>query len=536
MGKLALGIDSSTQSITAVVFNPDTEEVKSFSLNYREDPRLSGFGINADHIVPPRVEGEADQPPEMIFASIDALCEELVNSNIPLEEIGVINVSGQQHGHVYLNSSAQRHFHALGGVNPSSNLVGLLNHSLAYGTAPIWMTSNTEAQSDHLMEAVGGEEAVIKLSGSASPLRFTGAIMRRVGEQFPYEYEATERILLISNLIPAILAGNTNVPVDFGNASGMTLMNYRNKVWSQKLLRAAAKGLPGGEKGLRSKLPPIVHPQEIVGYVANYFVEKYGFDPQCKIVAGSGDNPQTKVLVAGDLLSLGTSFVNMVGTDGRITYDMTGIATSMYDGLGRPFLFGCRTNGAMVWDKIRAEHSLGKDEYAPAEDALARISATDITDGNAMLFHQPQEESFPDSRAHHELTRIGYDSPDLGRDFNAIVNSTLAAVYLHSLGFTRQTDEPLYVAGGASRSPEIMRRVAAIWKRPVIPVAVGAGLGAAIAGADAAGFIQDVGSMCRTLISKGFPIAPREEDVRLFHKDNGFLNTYQRMESKVLGI
>jgi hypothetical protein len=48
-------------------------------------------------------------------------------------------------------------------------------------------------------------------------------------------------------------------------------------------------------------------------------------------VAGSGDNPQSKVQVAGDLLSLGTSFVNMTSTDGKVI-DKSGLANAMYDG------------------------------------------------------------------------------------------------------------------------------------------------------------------------------------------------------------
>ena len=42
--------------------------------------------------------------------------------------------------------------------------------------------------------------------------------MRRVAEQFPDLYRATENIQLISSLIPSILTGNSRAPIDYGNA------------------------------------------------------------------------------------------------------------------------------------------------------------------------------------------------------------------------------------------------------------------------------------------------------------------------------
>ena len=103
MARLALGLDSSTQSLSAIVVDIDTGD-KSFehSLDYRKDTRLNDFGIRSDYIIPPRVEGEADQPPGMFLASLDAMFHDMEIAGVPLEEIVVINDSGQQHGHVYL--------------------------------------------------------------------------------------------------------------------------------------------------------------------------------------------------------------------------------------------------------------------------------------------------------------------------------------------------------------------------------------------------------------------------------------------------
>ncbi|MBW2086431.1 MAG: hypothetical protein JRI54_10475 [Deltaproteobacteria bacterium] len=344
MARLSLGLDFSTQSLTAKLLDIDArEEVFSHTLDYIKDERLRGLGIRNDFIVPPRVPGEADQPPELFFKSLDLMLSDLKAEGPRISDILVINNSSQQHGHVYLNRNAPDIFSSLNKEAPDEikDLTSLMTGALAYGTAPIWRTSNTVDQANFVRDFLGGQERMILLSGSNAPLRFTGAVVRRVGEEFPGAYRATYKVQLISSLITALFTGNSDVPIDFGNASGMSLMNYRRKVWSRDLVKATAYGLPGGGKALKAKLPGLVAPEGMVGTIARYFVKKYGLNPNCQIAAGSGDNPQTKVLVKGNLLSLGTSLVNMVATDGK-TLDMNGFANAMYDGVARPSFFGSR--------------------------------------------------------------------------------------------------------------------------------------------------------------------------------------------------
>ena len=533
--RLALGMDLSTQSLSAVAVDIDSRtKVYERSLDYLKDPRLDGFGIQRkDYIVPPRTEGEADQPPKMFFASLDAMFSDMKDAGVALKDIVVVNNSGQQHGHVYLNHSAHSILARLSEEDSKqSDLVTLLEGCLAYGLAPIWMTSNTIKQAEFVRGYVGGKERMIKLSGSDAPLRFTGAVMRRVAQQFPEVYKQTDNIQLISSLVPAILTGNSKVPIDFGNGCGMSLMDYTHKRWSGLLIRATSDRLPGGEKAFRSKLPSIVAPDTIVGTIATYFIRKYGFAPACKIVVGSGDNPQSKVLVAGDLLSLGTSFVNMVSTEGR-TLDMNGFANAMYDGVGRPFMFGCRTNGAIVWDQLRAMYGMEKEEYSPAEEALQRVPLA-----QNLVFWQPRNESFP-SCGSFDLVRVGHATPNLGIDYAGLIETTLAAVHCHSRGFARETAEPLYVTGGATNSQGIMRRISAIWNRQVIPVETGgAALGAAVAGVYA--FFKsereeiDFDKFGASLLKKRDPIQPRREDVSAFYDSGGYLEKFAVEEAKLI--
>ena len=534
--RLALGLDSSTQSLSAVVIDIDTAE-KCFeqSLDYRADARLNQFGIGEDYILPPREEGEAEQPPLMYLASLDAMFADMREAGVSIESIRLINTSGQQHGHVYLNRDAAALFAQLADVESTGegtpDLQALLKDAFAYPNAPIWMTANTVAQTDAVRNGVGGKAEMINLSGSDAPLRFTGTVVRRVGEQFPEHYAATAKVQLISSFIPAVLTGNANVPIDYGNGCGMSLMNYRSRTWDPALLGATAHGLSGGVAALQSKLPMLARPDSVVGNLAAYYIEKYGFDERCAVIAGSGDNPQAKVPVAGDLLSLGTSFVNMVSTDGD-TLDPEGFANAMYDGINRPFMFGCRTNGAMVWDAVRNNYGLAKEAYAPAEAALKQTAP-----GQFMTFWQPKTESFPVSGA-FDLIRSNAQ-PTLAEDYTGIIETSLAAVYVYSAVFTKQTQAPLFVTGGATDSPEIMRRVAGIWNRPTLPVEKGgAALGAAVAGVktlhDAENEPFDIETFSASVLKRGEPIQPDPEDVAAYHGEGKYLQQFREKYEQIM--
>ena len=538
--RLALGLDSSTQSLSAVVINIDTAEKRfEHSLDYRADARLNQFGIGEDYILPPSDEGEAEQPPLMYLASLDAMFADLREAGVSLENILLINTSGQQHGHVYLNRDADALLAQLASFQnfdeDGRDLQVLLEKAFAYPNAPIWMTANTLAQTEAVRNGVGGKAEMINLSGSDAPLRFTGAVVRRVGEQFPECYAATAKVQLISSFIPAVLTGNAEVPIDYGNGCGMSLMNYRTQTWDDALLAATADGLPGAVGALQSKLPALARPDSIVGSLAAYYIEKYGFDGRCAVIAGSGDNPQAKVPVAGDLLSLGTSFVNMVSTDGD-TLDPEGFANAMYDGISRPFMFGCRTNGAMVWDAVRSQYGLAKEEYAPAEAALQSVAP-----GEFMAFWQPKTESFPVSGAFELIHSTA--QPTLAEDYTGIIETSLAAVYIYSAVFTKQTQAPLFVTGGATDSPEIMRRVAGIWNRPTLPVEKGgAALGAAVAGvkalydanSDTEAESFDIEVFSASVLKRGEPIQPHSEDVAAYHGEGKYLHRFREKYEQIM--
>jgi xylulokinase len=538
MARLALGLDSSTQSLSAAAVDLDLKKcVYRKSLDYLADSRLNRFGINSDYILPPQEKGEANQPAALYFASLDALFSDLAlefpDYGLNLKDVAVINTSGQQHGHVLLNESARRKFASLReDISPvGNNLASILAKTLSLPFARIWRTSSTSEEAGALRVALGGKSAIIELTGSNAPLRFSAFGIMKTAREYPELFGSTWRIHQISSLITSVLAGNADIPLDFGNACGTSLMDYREKSWSPRVLETIDGLLPFHGTTLAGKFPPLSSGKTLVGNIAGYFVKKYGFRPDCKIGIGSGDNPQTKVLVNGSLLSLGSSFVHMAETDGR-TFDLQGNANAMYDAFDRPFMFGCRTNGALRWDSVRAGAGLAKEDYVPGELALQEIPA-----GNCgrIFFWLAETESFPVCKSIGPV-RFGYEEENFAADYAGIIESSLASVYLHSEHFTAR-DKTLFLAGGPAESREILRRVAAIWNRTVVPVQKGgAALGAAVSGAFALLRLEKIrlnpGSFGSSFLKHEMPVTPRPADVEAYHGPGGYLDKYKTVEEK----
>ncbi len=521
---LTLGIDVSTQSISAVAIRPEpgpATVVAEHTIAYRDDPRLNRFGIDHDTLlVPPRVAGEADQPPEMFLAGLDALFEDLRKQRLDLSRIAAISVSAQQHGHVYLSAEGLENIsrlnnggtdlHGAGLSGASADLVTLLSGSFAYGTAPIWQTADSQFAADEIRSATGGTRAVVEASGSDSPARFTGAVMRRTARRFPEAWQKTALVSLLSSFISGVLTARPDCPIDWGNGAGMTLMDYRTRQWSPELMQAVAADLPGGVDALKRKLPETTSPVIPVGTIAGYFVTRYDFSPECMVNAGSGDNPQSKVMIDGDLLSLGTSFVYMVDT-GEPVVDLQGYANSMYDGLGRPFVFACRTNGAMVWDRLR--NAFGTD-YAVADSALDAAKP-----GATVAIWQPYAESYPVAPpVDNPAARTG--SGTFRELYPAVVDSALVLTRHYARGFETNRG-PLALTGGPARSEAIVKRVAAVFERPVIVMeSSGAATGSALSAwqtlCGTLGRDADTDRIRRELVSSESSVPPDPELVTAF--------------------
>ena len=154
MAKLFLGLDSSTQSLSAVVIDYDRRKV------------VYEKSLNFDHALPPTKPKTAccpirdplvkHSPPLMWAEALDLLFATMKKEGVALGDILAVSGSGQQHGSVYFNNHAAA---ALANLDSGKSLVENLKGIFSRSTSPIWMDSSTARECAEIRRELGGLKA-----------------------------------------------------------------------------------------------------------------------------------------------------------------------------------------------------------------------------------------------------------------------------------------------------------------------------------------------------------------------------------------
>lgn len=480
-----LGIDSSTQSLSGLVVDVVTGKiVAEVSVNFGSDlPQYQ----SPNGFLPDGEAGEVHADPCLWLAALDLMLQRLVDL-VDLSKIQSIGGSGQQHGSVYVDGSFTDRLHTL---DPHSDLACCLRHAFTRDTSPIWMDTSTGAQCREIAAAVGGDAEVCLRSGSNAIERFTGPQIRKFWQQDVEAYERTSRIHLVSSFLCSVLAG-CHAPIDFGDGAGMNLMNLAERSWDRELLAATAPSLA-------VKLPELAAAASPVGPVAEYFVVKYGFSPDCQVGVFTGDNPASLVGMGATtpgqvVISLGTSDTFFAGMNAAHT-DPRGFGHVFGNPAGGYMCLVCFRNGSLAREALRDQYQL--DWSAFERSALAQTSPGQ--DGNVMLpFFGPEITPRRDFTA---PVRKGSQAFEQGENPAAQVRALLEGQFLNMKHHTDWIGIPIdriLLTGGASRNDGIAQVVADVFAAPVerLSIANSAALGAAILAAATAGHaMTDVQAM-----------------------------------------
>lgn len=467
-----LGLDSSTQSLSILVIDPDSGSIShEASVNFGSDlpayQSPSGF-------IPGRSDGEVHADPLMWIEAIDLLFSRVAH-NFDLSQITAVASSGQQHGSVYFDDTLTKR---LATLNPAKSLKEQLAPALTRSTAPIWMDTSTGPECADISKAVGGNEEVCKLSGSIAIERFTGPQIRRFFKQDPEAYENTGTIHLVSSLIGSIIAGKS-IDIDHGDGAGMNLLNLHTLDWDSYLLEATAPNL-------RDKLPRPSASASIAGNISSYFVEKYGFSSTCKIALSTGDNPSSLVGMGATepgtfVISLGTSDTFFAAMSKAVT-DPQGFGHVFGNPAGGFMSLICFRNGSLSREALRDELGLDWNDFDV--EGLAKTPAGN--EGRVMLpFYGPEITPRHDFSA--PVRNFPDDAP-AEVQVRALLEGQFLNMKLHSSWLGEQPTI-IRLTGGASQNDGIARLIADIFQAPVerFAVANGAALGAALRAAHACG-------------------------------------------------
>ncbi len=471
-----LGIDSSTQSLTAVLIDPVSGQIAcQHSVNFGADlPHYhapSGF-------IPGGFNGEVHADPRMWLDALDLLLARLAGIT-DLSAVQMIAGSGQQHGSVYLDGTFDNR---LASLDPSAGLSTQLAPALTRATSPIWMDTSTGEECAEITATVGGAAEVCGRSGSIAIERFTGPQIRRFYKSDPDAYAKTTRIHLVSSFIASVIAGKS-VSIDYGDGAGMNLLNLASRKWDRDLLEATAPGL-------LEKLPVPASATTVQGTLSRYFVEKYGFSAHCRCALFTGDNPASLVGMGSTtpgniVVSLGTSDTFFAAMPGPKT-DPKGFGHVFGNPAGGFMSLICFRNGSLARETLRDRLKLDWSDF----DCEALRTTRDAAGQNLMLpFFGPEITPRHDFNGPVLKGTPDFESgacPAL--QVRALLEGQFLNMRLHSEWMEVKT-ERIRLTGGASKNEGIAQMVADVFQAPVerLDVSNSAALGAALIAATAAG-------------------------------------------------
>ena len=470
MPRLFLGLDSSTQSLSAVAIDLETGAVVlDRSINFEKRLPHHGASDGVLRAEDPRV---VHAPPLMWIEALDLLLQELKDEGFPLRDVAAVSGSGQQHGSVYLNARASA---ILQGLQPTQPLAAQLAPALARPTAPLWMDSSTGAECAEIPAALGGPTAVAEATGSAAFERFTGPQIRKFHKQEPAAYAQTAHIALVSSFLCSVLSGRI-APIDPGDGAGMNLMDIRARQWHPAALAATAPDLA-------RRLPPLAASGSVVGPIHAYFVQRYGFSPACQSIIWSGDNPCSVVglgLVQPGLaaISMGTSYTYF-GTMAECRVDANGEGHVFGSPAGGYMALNCFKNGGLARARVRDQFKLDWNGY--------RAALASVPPGNHGRLMLPWFEPEIVPRVLEPgVRRLNLPEDDAAANCRGLVEAQMLTMRLHGqwLGIRPQI---LFATGGASEDPSVLQIMADVFACPAQPFAVtkSAALGAALIAAEA---------------------------------------------------
>eukprot|EP00182_Erythrolobus_australicus_P002673 CAMPEP_0185841786 /NCGR_PEP_ID=MMETSP1353-20130828/18075_1 /TAXON_ID=1077150 /ORGANISM="Erythrolobus australicus, Strain CCMP3124" /LENGTH=600 /DNA_ID=CAMNT_0028541275 /DNA_START=22 /DNA_END=1824 /DNA_ORIENTATION=+ len=503
--RVVLGLDLSTQGLKAVAIGVDSGKVLlSLALNFDAD--LPEYGTTDG--VHRGDEHEVTSPALMFVHALEEVLGMIKRTNPSILERAVaVSTSGQQHGAVYLSHTFASALSAAAENSlGDSPLHEALRHAsaLALEDAHVWLDASTSEECRAIEERIGGAQTLANLAGSRAYERYTGPQIARRLKYRSVEMEECDHIVLISAFISSLLIGKP-APVDVADGSGMLLMpiNADPPQWSPLLadavLYAGGQGsaasieeperLQAVNAFIRKLGAPPVPSYTVLGNIAPMWTTRFGISRDCRVVAASGDNPNS---VAGLLLRPGELAVSLGTSDTAFCLlpDDAGCEPRVSAHVYRSPLtrcgylpLVCYSNGSLARERVKGpEHS-----WADFEAAVGRT--TPALNGFFAVFCFVPEIA-PRVPAHSEREPLVIDAntrevssltalvkaqrPDAG-DVDgswelmcrAVVEYRAIAVRLHTEQLGLAKPSRIVLTGGGARSKSIAQVFADVFQASV---------------------------------------------------------------------
>jgi xylulokinase len=480
----SLGIELSTQSAKLVVLDLLTAQVV-YTGSFNFDNTFPNYNT-VGGVLPSDTADIRQTSPFMLVSALEYAFAKMVDNHIDLSCVKSIKTDCMQHCTVYTDS---RFGDILGRLKPGQDLVEQIGPCITRNRVPIWEDRSPVKEVAFLSEQLKEKGGISAVTGNRSELRFPAAQILKWATESPRAYENTSHIFILSAFITSIMAGRI-VPVDTGDGWGTNLnhMEIHRPGWSKDVLAVmdACLNRVGIKSSLDDKLGEMTHYDDQVGLISPYFVEKYGVDPNCIILAGTGDNPATLLGCGGHMvISLGTSYtvngvMDRIVPSMRHEYNIFGYTRE------KAMALSVITNGGKVhahfFEKYMGNEIENKENATSWQAYEKKAGSVDLKEDEKLMLPYLMDESVPLKRS--GIFRDGFSGDGAGTNIRALHLSQVLSIKRHA-GHLGRTNG-LCIAGGGSNNRLMAQWIADAFDIKTYLISGGdtaAPLGCAISGA-----------------------------------------------------
>ena len=430
--------------------------------------------------------GWSEQNPQDWFArSMEGIKE--LTSECDKSQVAGISFGGQMHGLVVLDKEDQV-------IRP----------------AILWNDGRTAKETDYLNQVIGKD----KLSEYTANIAFAGFTAPKIlwmREHEPENYAKIAKIMLPKDYLAYRLSGT--FCTDMSDASGMLLMDVKNRCWSKEMLDIC--GLE------QEQLPKLYESYEVVGTLKPEVAKELGVSENVKVIAGAGDNAAAAVGTGtvGDgrcNISLGTSGTIFISSE-KFGVDEHNALHSFAHADGHYHLMGCMLSAASC-NKWWNEEILGTSDYVKEQAAIKKL-------GENRVFYLPylMGERSPHNNPNARAMFLGMSMDTTRADMTQAVLEGVAFGLRDSLEVAKSLGiqiDRTKICGGGAKSPLWRKIIANVMnlKVDVIESEEGPALGGAMLAAVGCGEYPDVETIAEKLVKVVDTIEPEPELVAKYEE------------------
>lgn len=235
--------------------------------------------------------------------------------------------------------------------------------------AILWNDTRTQVETDYLNN-ITGKKKLVELTGNIAFAGFTAPKILWLKNNEPHNFEKIDKIMLPKDYIVYKLTGNHCT--DVSDASGMLLLDVKNRCWSKEMLEITGVS--------EKQLPKLYESYEVVGKIKDDIAYELGFE-NVRVIAGAGDNAASAIGTGtvdnGDCnISLGTSGTIFVASD-KYEADYENAIHNFCHSTGKYHYMACILSAASC-NKWWIEDILESDDYTSIYENYDKVGENDI--------------------------------------------------------------------------------------------------------------------------------------------------------------